>query len=494
MRTITAVKELSWHSVVYATGDLFSKGLAFLLLPLYTRYLLPGDYGILSVCLAIIAVFTPLVSLGLAGAVTRFYVEFNSNQEKKIFITTIFSTIVLVGLGLLVVIDLLTINTSINLFGNIPYDPYLRLTLWTAFLSLFSVVPVAVLRMEEKPVQYGFLVYGNNILKVLLSAFFVITLGRGLLGALQGLFWANLVFIGGYLIVILQRSAKGFSKEWLRIALLFCVPLIPHLLFHWILSLSDRIILERFVTLDNVGIYSLGYQISMIIGVTITALNTAWAPYLMNHYKDPGAKELFKKLSTYFVFVCIFITLLVSLWGGEIIGIIADPSYHDAKNVIQPVAIGYLFLGLYFLPVNFLFLAKRTGQISVVSGIAAAVNIGFNLYFIPRMGIMAAAWATLIAYFVLFSGVFFLANRLKISDYEYRRIGLLLLTGLIIIILNRLISFPNTTIDFLYKSLLMLSYPVFLFFEGFYSQGERLRLNNAVRSVPKWVSKVFSDV
>lgn len=476
-KLFSAIKELGRQSFLYAIGDFFSKGIAFLLVPLYTSNLTPSDYGILSICLAILSVLTPALSLALGGAITRFYVEFEDPKEAKKFVGSIFLSILGIGLMLTLALNVLGYYFADTLFKSVPFDPYLKITIWASYLGIIVVIPGALLRIQENAVSYGVLTYGNNVLKIAFSVYFVAYMNMGVSGALQGIFWANLLFSLVGFLIMRKHMSWSISLDWLRRALRFSLPLIPHMLFHWILNLSDRLVLDHFVSPHEVGVYSLGYQVSLIVSVVITALNTAWAPYLVNRHKMDDAKTLFAQLSTYFIFISSYVALVVILFGKYIVTLIAPPSYYEAINVIIPVTIGYLFLGMYYVAINHLFIANMTGRIALLSAIAALVNILLNLAFIPSYGMMAAAWSTTISYFVLFLGVFSTSTKLKLAKYEYRRIITIIGAAIIITIVSMLMTNFSLLLFVTFNIFLLLLFPFLLLALGFLNEKEKQLLS-----------------
>ncbi|UCD38297.1 MAG: oligosaccharide flippase family protein [Fidelibacterota bacterium] len=470
-------------SLVYVVGDALSKGIAFLLIPIYTRNMTPAEYGIWAICLTVVAFLTPLVSLGLTGAVTRYYVDFDNEQERKKFIGTVFLFLVVIGGTVMVILDRTGDVLFAAIFRDVPFHPYLRLTLWTSYFTLLGTIPIAVLRIQEKAVTYSFLMYGTSILKVVLAVYLVVVAQRGLLGAVEGMFWATAIFLPIYIGVVLRNATVGWKSAWMLQALAFSLPLVPHTLAHWALRLSDRIILERFANLGELGIYSLGYQIIGIVSIVLTGMNNAWVPFLLKNYTRPDAKAFIGRLSTYFVLVTVIITIGALLFGRYLVYIFADPEYYSAVTVMFPVALGHLFLGLYFVPVNYLFIAKRTRGIALATGTGAVVNVLANLWLVPRYGMVAAAWNTALAYLIMFAAVTMMARPLRVATIERQRVVLVLLIAAGMMVVDALLSSEPLWLPFILRAVLFVSLPLLLYVVGFYNLEEQSTLR-------KWMGRI----
>jgi O-antigen/teichoic acid export membrane protein len=199
---------------------------------------------------------------------------------------------------------------------------------------------------------------------------------------------------------------------------------VPHALAGWVLELSDRAILSRFVPLAEVGIYSLGYQVGAALGLVVVAFNNAWIPYLFKTLAAEGqdSDRRLARLASYFVMVLCFSGLGLALLLEPILRVLVTPAYLPAAAIAPWVVGANVMYGLYVIPIGLLFWKDQTKRIPIVTLAAGLVNVGLNLWLVPRHGTVAAAWSTLAAYAVMFLVAWYFAHRVRPFPYEYGRL------------------------------------------------------------------------
>ena len=413
-------RALSVRSTVYVFGQVLSKGLSFLLVPLFTRQLTQGEYGLLAICTAVMAGLQPLLSLGLPSALARFFALAADDRERRRLVGSLSwatGALVLAG-GITVEAVTLAIGRG-ELFG-IPWNPALRLAVWGALLATAAALPVALVQMEERTAAYALLTYGQPVLRLLVSVVFVALLHRGLLGVLESIALSYILFLPVYAWILVRGGTARLDWEILTRCLVFGLPLVPHNIAHWILNLSDRLVIQPFVTAADLGLYALAFQVAQIVLLGGISINDALMPFLLNRASDPQAPAIFSQVSRLFAFGIGALTVVVVASAGPLVGLLAPPAYAPAARLVAPMAAGYLFLALYYVPRHFLFLAGRSGVIALCSAAAAAVNILWNLLVTPRLGIGAAAWGTCVSYLLLWAAVTVLARDNMIGRLERR--------------------------------------------------------------------------
>lgn len=420
---LSHLRHLLKGSALYIAGDLLTKLLAFVLIPLYTRYLTPSDYGILEVVKALANGLTILCVLGLNGALTRFYFDHANSEDRARFLGT--TIMALIGNAFVVVCVLNLAGEALfeRFLSGIPFDPYVRLATWTVFLTSFSTIALALYRVREEPGKYVGFQLAQSILGFGLIIYFVAIRQNGAVGKLQGELLAAIALVG--LAAYLIPAHARFSWSWMeaRRSLKFGAPLVPHLIFWWVIDLSDRMFLQHYATLQEVGIYSLGYNIiASLMVVAIAGLNNAWAPYFFSRSNRPGAKDIIAKLLMYFLCGLMFIGLMLSLFARELVVLITTPEYYDGYRAMPIIVIAFIFAGVGTILSNLIFYGKTSHHLPLLTGLAACVNIGLNVLLIPRFGMMGAAYATLLAMAVYAGLVFVVSQKVYRIEYEQGKI------------------------------------------------------------------------
>jgi O-antigen/teichoic acid export membrane protein len=478
----SALRRLLGASAVYGLGSVLVRGLGFLLLPLYTRYLSPAEYGVVALTVTVTAVLGLLYPLGLRGAVARTYYETGTGEERKERVGTLWIAMILSAAAMALVLDRIGASLAVALLPEVPFHPYLRLAVWTAFLGVLGLVPLALLQAQERPVAYVLVTIWAALATTGATVWLVVQ-GDGAEGYLRGALIGAVLAAIPYVLLTLGQMRLVFRMRVLLPALGFSLPLVPHALAGWALEMSDRAILTRLIPLHDVGVYSLGYQLGAVMGLLTAAFNAAWVPFLFGTLRDEGesAHSKLARLVTYYATALCFIALGWSLLVEHGVTLIAGREFRDAHRITPWVVGGYVCAGLYLIPTNLQFWRRETRVIPLVTLAAGAVNIGLNLWLVPRYGAIAAAWSTLAAYATLLVLTWRSAERLYPFPYEYRRLGLIVGLALALFLTGRLLPFPSPALDVAGRVLLWLAFPFGLVALGTLDRAELAFLTRLVR-------------
>jgi O-antigen/teichoic acid export membrane protein len=420
-------------------------GAKVLLIPVYTRYLSPAEYGILGVANAISGFLSMILLLGLDAAVVRHYYDFRDDlRELRSYLSSVWMFMIVLNV---IVLTALLVGGP-RLFSwlmpgsKVAFWPYIALGLVVAGATSFLGVFMALLQAQKKVVAYA---VAQASRFVGLVGFTLLLLIRYRKGAASPL-WGELASTGLLVLVFawLHFRVNGpdgressfepggqapmISVPKLQAALAFGVPLVPHEMSNWALAVSDRLILTRYRPIEEVGVYVLGYSMAMVMNVLVGALNFAYVPFFLETAQNhPRAKEIFGSIARLYVVAVGGVCLVAMLFARGLLNWIAPPAYSKSGGVLVVVLLAFFFLGLYLVTVLPFFHAKRTAKLPLLSGLSAVVNIVLNLLLVPRYGAMAAAWTTLVAYILLFVSVSVAAGRFYAIDYKWYRFGGLIL-------------------------------------------------------------------
>ena len=481
------IKSLAGKSFVYGLGSVLLKGLSFFLLPLYTRYLTPSDYGVIAVTTMVSVVLSILYPLGLHGALARLYFRAHDEAERRENSGTIWVAMILLAGGMTVLLDRLGGNFFPLIFREVPFAPYVRLSVWTAFFGTFGLLPLNLLQIQERPGLYVIATAASTLLTIGLIIQLVVFQKLGAYGYLLGALVANIVMAVPYVVLAVRYIKITIRWSVLSFALAYSLPLVPHGLAAWVLELSDRAILERFVSLGELGIYSLGYQLGTLMSIVATAINNAWVPFLFKTDSQQGeaAKERLARLVTYYVFFLCWIALGLSLLSKEMIALMTALAFHTADRVMPWIVWGWFFGGLYYVPINFMFVREKTGLIPVVTVVSGVANVGLNLLLVPRYGMMAAAWTTFLSYGLMMILAWRLASRVYPMPYEYGRLTKIAVAALCVLIAGNIASFPTMLSAMVSKGGLLFAFPAVLIAVGFFTPAEKAWVSSFTRRALK---------
>jgi len=469
------LETLSYQAGLYIVADVLQKGLAFILIPLYTFYLTPADYGILSIATAFSGVLGVVYLRSFEAAFNRFYFDFKTEEEKRDYYGSTWVFLFFFVLALSLIIDRSGLAYNTLGFQNISYKPYLQLALWTVMISNATILlPRALFRVKEKAWQFGVLNLSLAIVTSCLIIYFVAVKKEGALGSLKGSLLGSLLLAAPCLVIIFKNINWRIHSSHIKNSLAFAIPLIPHLFSLWALNLSDRFILERYVSLNDIGIYGLGYQLASVLQIVAFSATNAISPFYFRTAANlQDAQILLPRVATYYLFFLAWGAIaLIGLSSDILFLIAADKSFHEAYQVIPWVVFGFFARGFYFIFVMAVYYSKDLKLLSVITIIALGINIALNFIFIPRYGYMAAAVTTFVAFAFQAAAMYFYAQRCYPLKYEARRLFHLSVSLLAIsIVLWNLSHYTNLT-GFLLKVLLVICFPLILMATNFFTHDE----------------------
>lgn len=467
-------RNISVSSAIYIVGDVLTRGTSFLLIPLYTRFLSPAEYGNWGILLSLLSFLNILFSLQLGSALTVNYFNFLENQRKQL-ISTIWILILLSSACMSFLLLIIGRDWVSKLIQGESYPNFI-LVIGIAFLATFSVVPQTLMRLR----QQAFTLVAVNVLLylvgVIVGVYLLVQYKLGVTALLFGILVANLLSVIPYILILRNDLSLNISKNLARKSFFIALPILPHMVSHWGLNLMDRIILQAYLPLSDVGIYQLGYQLGAAFQIIIIAINNAWTPFFLENFQQAHKWRSIKSFSSWLVFIQVWIALFIVLFLPLFVRVAFSNEYFYSVNVIPWVVLGFLFVLFYQYWVNILFYYKKTALIPIATGIAALVNLILNLVLVPRFGFLASALITAVSYAVLAGITYFVASRLSAFSFEYSRWIKVGLTGGAIYFFVAALNFQSMFLSVLVRVVLFFSYPLILYFISFWRKNE---LDNA---------------
>ncbi len=422
------LRRLAKNSGIYALGDIGIKLMTALLAPIYTVLLAPEDFGVWGLGSMLMTGLMLAFNPALHGAVTRFYFDHEHDEaERRRFQGTIVTF--LLAWSVLLAGALLLVGPWLfgQLFDGLDFMPYGLFIVATCVLSTVGVVPRATWTASEDASR----LVGINGLSTATNLAVAIGLVVLLKVGVVGLFAARLAAVAVItwpFVGFLRRHVRFvFDAKMLGAALAFSLPLVPHLLAHWILAMSDRYLIERTLGIGLVGIYASGYVFIDAVNMVAGAMNRAWVPQFTRAYGDPEQHAFIARTVTYFMLGLFAVVLALAALSPSLIRLLFDARYHDAAPLTPVLVLGGLFQGTYYLFVAVLFFHKKNRVVPVLTVIAGVTNVVLTLWWLPLLGLIGAAWATLVGYLVLTVGMALAARALGGLPMERRRLGLVVL-------------------------------------------------------------------
>jgi O-antigen/teichoic acid export membrane protein len=470
------LRRLGKHSAIYGLGGLVSRILAVLLLPLYTRYLSPSDYGKVETLIALATVIGIVLRMGIHAAFFRFYFDSPEPEHRRLVLRTSFwFTMAMATAGLIVGVAL-SPQISDLLFGTTNDAELVA----AAFAGLWAGMNyeqlTSLFRVEERSTAFVAASLSNVLLTIGATLILVVALDKGPIGVIVGNFTGTLLVYAALVGYRREQLGLQFDRGLLREMNRFGTPLVPTALFLWVTNFSDRLFLVQLADVTEVGLYSVGVRIASAMVLLLTAFRLAWPAFAYSIEDEGEARRTYAFVLTYLVLVATWVATALALLSPWIVAWIADPAFDESSRVVGPLAFAAVAFGAYIVVAIGVGRARRTQFNWVVTGVAAVVNIVLNLLLIPPYGMMGAAIATIAAYATMFVGMAWWSQRIYPVPYQWRRVTTAAGAGIALVAVGKLAG-GGLPVAFL----LALGYPVALFLVGFYLPAERKAIGARLR-------------
>jgi O-antigen/teichoic acid export membrane protein len=431
-------KSVFKHGKWYLTSSLLAKGAQVYLLPVYTRYLSPSEYGILN-SLHVVALLMPIfISLYLDSAFGRFFHEFKHNKED---LAKLFSTIYwfVLGFGSVVVaIAVLTSSLWVPSLLQVPVWPYVVLAFIPPLFLQLGNLGLVFLKQSLQAKQTTLVDVSTTIIGIAVTLPLLIFFKMGILAKLWGTV-ATAVFLAGFYTIYFYRRnllKPIFDKKILLSCLAYSVPLIPNIAGIWLAGMSDRLVLAKYTNLENVGIYSLAYQIGMGLYVIQDAITQVTGPISMSgliHDKEKAKRKITKLVLVLFGFM-LFCHLGVVCFSKELVMLLSTKAYYGAYKLVGIIGLAYVFHCLYRAFTDIVSYHKKVWIIALSSVFRGGVGLSLNIILVPIYGYFASAYAFVISVFIYFLIIFVFSQRLEKIEIEWSKVLKILLVYILLVI------------------------------------------------------------
>jgi len=439
---------LTKQTLTYGVGNILTRFITFLLLPLFTNLLTPEEYGLATLVFVFLGFMNIIYHYGIDSAFLRSFADTEDEDNKR----RLFSTAIWLSLGTGFMFSTLIYTFSYSLSSLLLKDPqYVNIFRMAAGILLFDAaahVPFALLRMNEKAKTFIIIKLINVITTLGLNIYLITIVKTGISGIFLSAFIASVITMIIVSLVTISSLRFNFSLILVKKYLKFGLPFVPAGLASIMMETIDRYILAHLKDTATVGLYSAGYKLGVFMLLITTAFNYAWQPFFLRIGNTKEAKPIFARVFTYYILGTSFVWITLTAFMHEIIRFqffgfsFIGPSFYNSEIIISVVLLAYIFQGVYLNFIPGIYFEKKTHYIPLLILPGALVNICLNFVLIPRFGIMGAAIATLVGYIVMAFITFPVTQKLFKVPYEWGQISKIVLSSLVAI--YTIINFGNS--------------------------------------------------
>lgn len=393
------------NTFYYTLGNILPKAAGFILLPIYTEYLNPAEYGIVGSMEALRVFLLILFSLCIERGIIRLYWDYKTESEQKKFLSTVLLSISSVAL-IALLLSFIFKDSLDRTYTSISFYPYFGFTILTTFFSTFALLPNFYFRLKEKAGRYVLLSLLYFVLNSGFILWFIIAKNEGAAGYLKGQLYGAGIMVIVWVYISFRIVNFDFSFSILYKLLVFSLPFIPPMIVTWIGSQSNRIFIEKFFTLEDVGIFSFAFKIAGLISIFSASLLHAYEPVFFRLASEgENAKKKIFLYNHVFIISSIFIAFGIAFFSKEILVLFFNEQYHKAYIFIALILLAFIFgaatgiTGLYFQQ------SKKMMANMYISLSIGALSLILNFLLIPKFGLYGATMVMLIVlpYTLLFS-------------------------------------------------------------------------------------------
>ena len=437
------LKQLAGQTAIYGLSSIVGRLLNYLLVPLYTRYFIPAEYGVVTELYAYVAFLVIILTYGLETAFFRFS---QKQYDKKLVYST--SLISLIVSSILFVVLMISSQQSIANWLEYPQNP--EYIMWFALiigLDAISAISFAKLREQRQAARFALVRLVNIFINIGLNLFFIIYCPYALENGLPTtdfvnsiydpkvgvgyIFIANLFASGVTILMLLPEMIKSswtFNTMLWKKMMWYALPLLVAGLAGMTNETIDRILLKQLlpVGVDKmaaIGVYGAFYKISIIMILFIQTFRFAAEPFFFSQEKQHNSRKTYADVLKYFTILASLIFLSVMLYL-DVVKHFVGSSFHSKEGIeIVPILLmANLFLGIYYNLSIWYKLTEKTIYGAILAIFGAVITIILNIILIPKIGFIGSAWATLFCYFSMMIASLLMGRKYYAIPYDLKRV------------------------------------------------------------------------
>lgn len=457
---MSKIKKLAGETAIYGLGSIIPRLLNFLLFPLHTRIFDPAAYGVISYLYVFVAFLNIVYTFGMETAYFRYATKLEVDSERVFNIAQTGVLLISTVLSLAFIIFAAPLARCLDIPGRSHYIVLLAIIM---FIDASVAIPFAKLRLEKKAFKFALAKIINVIILVGLNIYFFLiaywltvkhisfdfaSIAEYIHHSKYGIeyvFIANLIANAFYLLFFFKLLIKWrptLDPQIFPAMLHYAYPIMLTGLAGMTNEMFSRWTLEWWLpenfypgksSMYALGVFAACYKYAVFMSLTIQAFRFAAEPFFFSHAYEKNSPELFAKINHFFVIVCSFVLLAVTINIDVLKYLLGGQAYYEGLAVVPILLLGYLFLGVYYNFSVWFKLTDRTYYGTLITVGGALLTIALNFMLIPIAGYMGSSWASLLCYFAMAVACYGIGQRYYPIPYKnWQSAGYILLACLLI--------------------------------------------------------------
>lgn len=406
-------------AAIYTVPAVISRGLSLFLVPLYTQVLTPADFGSLDLLMVFGNIINLTIALEVSQGVARFYGTEPDPDRKIDYISSAFWFTLVCYCFFGATALFFTHSLANKIMGQEGLETPFQIGIINICISGIFYLLQNQFRWELRSTAYAIVSLFMSLVTASLSVWLVYGLDWGLQGVLIGSLTGTLAGSGLGLFLLRTSVRFRFNRLRLREMLAFSAPLVFSGVAVWISLYVDRIMINRLLSVDDVGVYGIGYRLSSIAGLVMTGFQSALTPLIYAHYRDIETPHQLARIFRIFVFITLISFLFLTLFAADLLHLLATKPFYAAAAIIVYLVPAIFLSNMYIFSPG-ITISKKTHYLIWINSCGALLNIILNYFLIPPLGISGAAIATLLGYLSVFLVHMMLSQRLYYVPHQWK--------------------------------------------------------------------------
>ena len=471
------------HALVYAAGILLAKAISFVMLPIYTRFLTPSDYGVMELIEMTLDVIAILAGARIATGIFRYYHKASSEQERD----AVISTALMVLAASYTAVGAATFAAagffSQLVFDTPEYTPLIRLAAASLACSSLTIAPLTYIRVRERSTLFVITQVTQVILQLSLNILLLVHFELGVRAVFISSLVTKLVIglaLAGYLV---SQVGLHFSRASTRNLLRYGIPLIGTQLATFAATFGDRYFLKAAADTAAVGVYALAYQFGFLVAaIGYLPFEMIWEPVRFSIAKREDRHEIYARAFIYLNLMLVTMALAVTLYVEDVLFVMTTPAFYPAAAFVPVIVAAYVLQGWVGLQDVGIHVRERTELITLVNWASAITALVGYALFVPRYLAMGAAVVTVVAFAVRYFGCYLVSQMLWRVEYRWGPVLRLLAIAVVIALLGQALPDLELPASLAAKTCLFGLYAVCVLNLGILSAEERESLFERLRA------------
>mgnify|MGYP006121217513 CR=1 FL=1 len=421
--------------LIYGISSSLSKFIGVFLVPIYSIYFSQEEYGALDLVQTVILFASIFGMMQLESAISRYYYEV-TGEDRVTYISTAFNVVIIFSVFFSVLVFFSSNYLSNFFFDSDDLSYVFQFSAINILLfNIFGFLSVLI-RFLNRPLLYSIIVFIQFTLTGLISIVLLIYFEQGILSFFIGQSFG--LFTGSVILYVKLKKDLTFRIDKLALISMFkySLPQVPSTAGNWLNTYSNRFIMLSYLSVAEIGIYTVALQISSAFKILDSAFRMAWLPYIFEKVKKGIHKILLKKLLISLSLTVFFLCILFSLFAEEIQSILSTNEYIETIDLIKILVFSFSFSIINQVVGIGINIEKKTGYLTIAFFVGLIINIGFMFFLVPIYKLFGVAASLLISNISIFIILWFFAEKEHYIGYsKLKMICIFLITSIIMLTL-----------------------------------------------------------